>query len=93
MAGTLCSASLQQQLGKNVDRYGPRFCTLVFTMLLSLGCAFNAMVVQGKATCAVGFFLVRLFGQGGLSLVPKTLVPRWFVRRRGLAMGILSTGW
>jgi len=28
-----------------------------------------------------------------MSLVPKTVVPRWFVKRRGMAMGVLSCGW
>ena len=31
--------------------------------------------------------------QGALTLVAKTLVPRWFIRKRGKAMGLLSLGW
>lgn len=72
---------------------GPRQSVMIFAVCLSLACYFNGTLVRDKPSLAFGFFMVRLFGQGGMSLVPKTVVPRWFVRRRGIAMGLLSIGW
>lgn len=41
---------------------------------------------------AIGFFLVRLLGQGSMSLIPNTLVAQWFVRRRGFVFSLMTFG-
>jgi sugar phosphate permease len=56
-----------------------------------LGVACLAMgSVRGPVTLALGFVALRLFGQGSLELVSKTVINHWWVRRRGMAMGIAS---
>ena len=36
----------------------------------------------------IGFFALRMLGQGSLSLVSNNVINQWWVRRRGMAMGI-----
>lgn len=38
----------------------------------------------------IGFFLIRLLGQGSMSLIGSTLVPQWFIRNRGRTLSIVS---
>lgn len=38
----------------------------------------------------IGFFLIRLLGQGSMSLIGTTLVPQWFIKKRGRAISIVS---
>jgi len=42
------------------------------------------------AFMSVGFFLLRFFGQGVLTLVSRNMVMKWFQARRGLANGIMG---
>eukprot|EP00041_Stephanoeca_diplocostata_P022698 m.543903 g.543903 ORF g.543903 m.543903 type:complete len:412 (-) comp22133_c0_seq2:427-1662(-) len=90
---TCSSALMQPTVGSLVDRHGCRESTMVIASGLALACGFNAIFVSDWLSCAVGFFGMRLLGQGAMSLVPKTIVPRWFRKSRGKAMGILATGW
>jgi MFS family permease len=46
--------------------------------------------VTGLITLTLGFTGIRMFGQGGLSLVATTAVAPWFDRRRGFAIGVTS---
>jgi MFS family permease len=46
--------------------------------------------VTGLLTLTLGFTGIRMFGQGGLSLVATTAVAPWFDRRRGFAIGVTS---
>ncbi|WP_205842052.1 MFS transporter [Natranaerobius trueperi] len=39
-----------------------------------------------------GFFFLRLFGQGSMTLIPNTLIPQWFVSRRGIALSLMAIG-
>jgi len=44
--------------------------------------------VRNALMLTLGFFLLRQLGQGSLSLVSKNAINLWWVRRRGLVMGI-----
>jgi predicted MFS family arabinose efflux permease len=48
--------------------------------------------VTGLLSLTVGFFLLRAIGQGALSLSALHVVNLWFVRRRGLAVGLMGVG-
>jgi MFS family permease len=73
------------------DRWGAR--TVVTAGGLTLGLA---LVLTGRTTSLAQYYLsFGLLGAAGLAcmLVPSTtVVTRWFVRSRGVAMGILSAG-
>lgn len=54
----------------------------------ALGNATTVAQLASLLTVAGGFFFLRFVGQGAMTLVGQTAVPRWFVRRRGLATGV-----
>ena len=90
-AATLVAAFLLPQTGRLVDRFGVRKAMLAVTALLGLGC-----VVFGAAAnvlwLAVGFAMLRFFGQGSLMLGSANLVSQWFSKSRGFAMGLMALG-
>ena len=73
------------------DRWGTR--TVVTGGGLILG---SALALTGQATSLAQYYLCfGVLGAAGIAgmLIPSTtIVTRWFVRSRGTAMGILSTG-
>ena len=89
--GTLAGAAALPFVGRALDRYGPRVMVGVVAAALALACVWMANV-GGLATLAVGFVLIRGLGQGALGLVSTHAIVIWFVRRRGLAIGLAGIG-
>jgi len=88
----LVSGATGPLAGALVDRFGPRR-TLPFGALITAA----ALVGLSSATQLwhfyVGFGIVAAMGSAMLSAVPLlAIVSRWFERRRGTAMGIVSAG-
>jgi MFS family permease len=89
LAGTLVGAAAMPWVGKALDRFGVRRTMAVIgavfgSVLLSLSAA------TGLFGLTAGFVGIRMAGQGALSLTATTAVALWFVRRRGLAVGIVG---
>lgn len=40
----------------------------------------------------IGFFFVRFFGQGALTMSSKNMVMKWFEKRRGMASAVMGIG-
>lgn len=64
---------------------------MVIAGLFALACAFMGLVA-GFITLLIGFTLIRGLGQGALSLVSIHSINIWFVRRRGMAVGLAGIG-
>lgn len=74
------------------DRLGARRVIAVCLLFLGIGVAAMGTVDSLRGACL--FFAVAGVGATGLWTPVITLVQRWFAhRRRGLALGILSTGY
>lgn len=73
-------------LGKIIDRFGPRAMILVTvaTQVLS-------RVTNGIATNIWHLYLARLFYGINFMIPTQVLVNRWFLKRRGLALGLVSS--
>jgi MFS family permease len=89
LLGTLAGAAAMPFVGRAIDRHGTRRSMLVIgalfgTVLLSLS------LVHGLTGLTVGFVGIRLLGQGALGLTATMAAARWFARRRGSALGIVS---
>ncbi len=90
LVGTLTGAAAMPFVGRFVDERGVRLAqTLV-------GLAFTGSLVvmsgvNGLLWLMVGFAGIRMFGQGSLSMISTVTVALWFSRRRGMAMGLLTT--
>lgn len=88
--GTLMGSLTLPTVGRWVDTFGVR------RSMMLIGTAFTAALVfmsgvQGIISLTIGFFAIRMLGQGSLSLVSTVAVSLWFERRRGLALGIAMT--
>ncbi|WP_100333406.1 MFS transporter [Bacillus alkalisoli] len=88
---TLLAGFLLFIVGRMVDKYGQRRMIVIVAILLAAACVFNAFLL-GPAMLFIGFFLLRLFGQGSLTLLPGTLIPQWFVNKRGRALSFMAFG-
>lgn len=59
--------------------------------LLALTTIYNSYVAN-IWMIYVGFFLLRYFGQGSLTLIPSSLVPQWFEKKRAFSLSIAGYG-
>ena len=90
LVGTLVAALGLPIVGRQIDKVGVR--RAMTAIGLAFGVALVAMAgVQGIVALTIGFFAIRLTGQGSLSLVSTVSVTHWFERRRGTALGIYAT--
>jgi MFS family permease len=87
--GTLVSALTLLVVGRQIDRYGSRL-VMTLAAIVFAGALFFMSGVGGVLTLAIGFSLLRASGQGVLTLSARTLVPHWYVRRRGRAFSIIG---
>lgn len=91
MLGTLTGSAALPFVGRFIDARGPRVAVTAIALGFALACAFMSQV-GGLAMLAVAFVAIRGLGQGSLSLVSVHEVNLWFVKRRGLAVGIAGLG-
>ncbi len=88
---TLIAAFCLPQMGRLVDRHGPRRMTAIVVVLLGLTClAFGA--ASNFFWLALGFGALRFLGQGSLMLNCANLVSQWFSRKRGFALSLMALG-
>lgn len=87
--GTLVAGMLMGIIGRLFDRYGHR--KMGTAVALAFGVALMFMsTINSVSMLFIGFFLIRLLGQGSMSLIGTTLVPQWFIKKRGRALSIVS---
>ena len=85
--GTLIGGFLLPWTGRLVDRRGVRRTMTAIAVLFGIACVFMG-TVRGVVMLAIGFTLIRWLGQGSLWLVSANAINRWWVLRRGTAMGL-----
>jgi len=90
-AATLTSAFCLFFIGRLVDRLGQRTMLTVASILLACACFYNGFVMN-LTMLFLGIFFLRLFGQGSMTLIPNTLVPQWFLVKRGQALSYMAIG-
>jgi MFS family permease len=87
--GTFAAGMLMGLVGRIYDKYGHRKVSIV--VAAGFGAAlFFMSTVNSVTTLLIGFFLIRFLGQGSMGMIGGTLVPQWFIRRKGRAMSIVS---
>ncbi len=102
LIGTLSSSFLLTPFGKVYDKIGARWmaflsCSVLGFILLLLSQTDKITAFLGGlfpehiaafSLLAVLFFMLRLSGQGVLTMASRNMVMNWFDRRRGLVSGI-----
>ncbi len=88
---TTVSGLLLIFIGRLTDRFGQRIMLMIVVILLALTTFYNS-IVMNIYMIFLGFFLLRYFGQGSMTLIPNSLVPQWFEKRRALAISISGYG-
>ena len=73
-----------------MDRFGVRWVTSFALILVAAGSGLTIVITQGWQLMITWGLLIGL-GTGSMALVfAATIANRWFVRRRGLVMGVLT---
>ena len=106
LVGTLGSALLITRAGKLYDRYGARVMAFIAGIMLGITLLYltridRAVLSMGdlgwvRPTVATfvmlsfGFWGIRFFGQGLLTMVSRNMVMKWFNKRRGFANAVLG---
>ncbi|HKL12334.1 MAG TPA: MFS transporter [Halanaerobiales bacterium] len=88
---TLISGLILTFVGRYIDKLGHRKMTTIISILFGFACIWMSLIFN-PLMIFIGFFLLRLLGQGSMSLLPQTLVPHWFKQKRGLALSLLGIG-
>jgi MFS family permease len=87
--GTFAAGMMMGVIGRLLDKYGHRKMSIIIAACFG-GAIFFMSTVNSVIMLLIGFFFIRLFGQGSMGLIGGTLVPQWFIRRKGRAMSIVS---
>ena len=77
-------------MGRLTDKYGPRMAITLGAVLVGIGISLCSRV------STVGqfylFYAVASFGAGVIWAPPTATVQRWFIKRRGLTLGLVAAG-
>ncbi|MGO1058346.1 MFS transporter [Planococcus sp. FY231025] len=90
-AATLAAGFLLFFIGRLIDRNGSRKMAVIVSLALAAACLFNSFVTN-LLMLFIGFFFIRLLGQGSMALISSSLIPQWFVKKRGRAISIAAIG-
>jgi MFS family permease len=84
---TLTASFLLPITGRLVDRFGAR--RMIVVDAISFGLAIMLLSqLSGPWSLLALFLIVRFLGFGSMQLISNTVIAQWFVRRRGLVMGV-----
>ena len=106
LVGTLGSGLIITRAGKLYDKHGARVMAFIAGVMLGLMLVYLTRIdrlveflkelgwlspaVLTFILLAFGFWGIRFFGQGLLTMVSRNMVMKWFNRRRGLANAVLG---
>lgn len=104
--GTVGSGLLITRAGKMYDKYGARVMAFFSGVMLGLMLIYLTRVdkiadflfendqfsstISTFILLSFGFWGIRFFGQGLLTMVSRNMVMKWFIQRRGLANAVLG---
>ena len=89
--GAVLGAALAPFSGRLVDRFGARLILVGGGLVVVVGCLYLSMA-QTLAGFYVAFTMVRIADQGLIQIGASVSVGKWFLRRRGRAVGLVFFG-
>jgi len=87
----LCSGAGGIILGRVADRVGTRWTVLGGALMIGLGLAISTFGPPWPLWIGHGLF-IGLIGLGGINAPMYVYISRWFDRRRGSALALISSG-
>lgn len=87
----LCSGAGGILMGRIADRIGTRWTVLFGSLMIGLGLAISTLGLPWPLWIGHGLF-IGLIGLGGINAPIYIYVSRWFDRRRGSALALISSG-
>jgi len=84
---TLVASLTLPFVGRLFDRWGARAIVTLVSALFGLACLFMGLI-ENVVMLGIGFFAIRLLGQGSLMITCSSAINQWWVVRRGTVMGI-----
>lgn len=88
---TIMSGLLLIFMGKAIDKFGQRKMIIIVGILLAFTAFYNSFA-SSIIMISFGFFMLRYFGQGSMTLIPNSLIPQWFQKKRALAFSLSGIG-
>lgn len=88
---TLAASLLLNPAGRLIDRHSTYKIILANAFMMAAGCFFLAWS-RSLTSLFIGFFILRLMGQGVFGLTASTIIIKQFEKNRGKAMGIITLG-
>ncbi len=88
--GTLCGSLALPIVGRQFDQRGARLLMTVIALLFGLACIYMGYI-QNALMLGIGFVLIRMLGQGSLSMISTNVINQWWVRHRGPILGLSGT--
>ncbi|MGQ9545596.1 MAG: MFS transporter [Dehalococcoidia bacterium] len=77
-------------VGWATDRFGPRLILACAAMLIGIGIGLCSQVTELWHFYL--FYGLASLGQAALWILPMAIVQRWFIKQRGLTLGIAASG-
>ncbi len=87
----LCSGVGGIIMGRIADRIGTRWTVLFGALMIGTGLAISTLGPPGPLWIGHGLF-IGLIGLGGINAPMYIYISRWFDRRRGSALALISSG-
>ncbi|MEZ4639115.1 MAG: MFS transporter [Caldilineaceae bacterium] len=85
--GTLVGSFALPVIGRQIDGRGPRLMVVLISLGFGIACIYMGFVANA-VMLGIGFVAIRMLGQGALGLVSTYTINQWWVRRRGMVMGL-----
>jgi MFS transporter, OFA family, oxalate/formate antiporter len=106
MIGTILSALIIGKSGIFYDRFGAKLTALIAALALALTLLYLSYIdvigdkipslgilkpdLTSFILLTFGFFILRFFGQGVLTMVSRNMVVKWFDKNRGLIVALMG---
>jgi MFS family permease len=87
----LCSGAGGIMMGRIADRVGTRWTVIFGALMIGVGLTVSTLGPPGPLWIGHGLF-IGLIGLGGINAPMYVYVSRWFDRRRGSALALISSG-
>ncbi len=88
---TTISGLLMIFIGRFTDKFGQRVMLVIVATMLAFTTFYNSFSINIWMIFS-GFFFLRFFGQGSMTLIPNSLVPQWFEKKRAVAISLSEFG-